>query len=397
VTVRLHLVSEGDAVVPSTGDLRACPLGAEDVEGTLRPLEEATTLPRRAYVDAEVFAFEHERWFCSDWLCVGRTSDVESIGRWYLASLGRESVIIVKGDDGVVRAFHNVCRHRGVTLLESCVEADRIRCPYHAWAYDSCGKLVRAPRMRGVIGFDPADHGLIPVRLEIFGGFLFVSLASEGPSLLAWLDDLPGQFEDIRLDRLVVGRRSETVVRANWKLLMENFAESYHFGPVHPELQSLTPSDRAESLLSTGPWQGGWMPLRAGAETVSQDGRGHGRPLLRSTGVEMRGALDYVLFPNLFLSLHPDYLLAYRLLPSAHDETRVSFEVLFDPEAAKDGAVDAPDIYDFWNTTNAQDFAICERQQSGISSLGSLPGRYAPAEEGTHEFDKIVAQRYAER
>jgi Rieske 2Fe-2S family protein len=207
---------------------------------------------------------------------------------------------------------------------------------------------------------------------------------------------LPAQFDGIPLDGLVLGQRTETMVRANWKLLMENFAEAYHFGPVHPQLQRITPSHRAESLLSMGPWQGGWMPLRGGAETVSTDGKLHGRPLLRKRGVEAAGALDYVLFPNLFLSLQPDYLLAYRLAPVSHDGTRVVFDVLFDPAAARAGRVDASDVYDFWHVTNAQDFGVCERQQRGVASPGYSPVRYTHDEEGVYEFDKIVAARYLE-
>jgi Rieske 2Fe-2S family protein len=377
------------------------PFSPEDVEATLRPLDEATTLPARAYTDREVFAFEREHWFGTDWLCVGRESDVASPGAWFVAPVSRAGAIVMADDDGSPRAFHNVCRHRGATLLDGCGErATRIRCPYHGWSYDRRGRLTLAPGMDDVPSFDPEARGLAPVRLETFGGFLFVSLASSGPSLLAWLDDLPAQFEGIPLAGLALGRRTRTTVRANWKLLMENFAESYHFGPVHPQLQRQTPSVRAESLLSRGPWQGGWMPLLPGAETVSKDGRRHGRPRLRKSGAEARGALDYLLFPNLFLSLQPDYLLAYRLAPLSEDETAVTFDVLFDPEAPREkteGAeIAAADVYDFWQLTNAQDFSICERQQVGLSSPGFVPGPYAPAEEGTHEFDKIVAQRYSE-
>jgi Rieske 2Fe-2S family protein len=373
-----------------------CPLSGVDVEGTLRPLTEARMLPKRAYVDPEVFAFERERWWGTDWVCVGRASDVTSPGQWFVATVGGAELLVVAGDDGVARAFHNVCRHRGVPLLEGRgAGACRIRCPYHAWSYDLRGRLDRARGMEDVPSFDRGEHGLASVRLQAWGGFLFASLAAEGPSLAAWLNDLPTQLEDVALGGLVIGFRMETAVRANWKLLMANFAESYHFGPLHPQLEGLTPSRHAESLLSIGPWQGGWMPLRRGAETVSRDGKLHGRPLLRATGVQP-GALDYVLFPNLFLSLQPDYLLAYRLAPSSHEETRVSFEVLFAPGAAREGLVEAPDVYDFWKETNAQDFAMCERQQRGIASAGFTSGRYAPAEEGAHEFDKIVAQRYAE-
>ena len=375
------------------------PLSPGAVDGTLLALDEATTLPARAYTDPEVFAFEREHWFGVDWVCVGRASDVAVAGKWFVAPVCLGGVIVMAGDDLAPRAFHNVCRHRGTTLLQGCgARATRIKCPYHGWTYDLRGRLAHAPGMEEVLAFDAQSHGLRPVRLESFGGFLFVSLAAEGPSLLSWLDDLPAQFEGIPLDGLVLGRRTQYTVRANWKLLMENFAESYHFGPVHPQLQRQTPSAKAESLLSRGPWQGGWMPLRPGAETVSLDGARHGRPLLRKVGVDAKGALDYLLFPNLFLSLQPDYLLAYHLSPVSHEETAVTFDVLFDPGAPLDaaGAVAADDVHDFWATTNSQDFAICQRQQEGAASPGFSPGPYAPVEEGVHEFDMIVAQRYAE-
>jgi Rieske 2Fe-2S family protein len=235
------------------------------------------------------------------------------------------------------------------------------------------------------------------VQLETFGGFVFVNLAWDTVSLAVWLDDLCAQFEGISLDALLLGRRTSHVVGANWKLLMENFAESYHFGPVHPDLERRTPSRAAEGLDSRGPWQGGWMPLATGSETVSTDGSRHGRTLLRKEGVERHGVLDYVVWPNLFLSLQPDYLLAYRLEPLGPDRTRVVLDVLFDPaSAAADGRVDAPDVYEFWEVTNGQDFAICERQQVGIASPGYVPGRYTPPEEGAYEFDKIAAERYTD-
>src|SRR5262249_31213752 len=163
---------------------------------------------------------------------------------------------------------------------------------YHAWVFDLRGRVVHAD------GEGAGD--LRPIRLESFGGFLFVSLADDAPSLSAWLDDLPAQLEGIPLGDLALGRRVRYRVRANWKLLMENFAEAYHFASVHPELDRCTPSRLAESLLSRGPWQGGWMPLAHGAETVSLDGQRHGRALLRTHGVQPQGTLDYLLFPNLF-------------------------------------------------------------------------------------------------
>jgi glycine betaine catabolism A len=368
------------------------PFAPEEVAGALRPLPEATMLPARAYCDPAVFAFERLHWFGRDWVCVGRASDVPSVGSWFVAPLGPAGVIVVRSEDGSLRGLHNVCRHRGVKLLDGCgAGASRILCPYHAWSYDLRGRLVSAPWTRDVPGFDREVLGLRPVQAEVFGGFVFLNLAWDTVSLGDWLDDLPAQFDGIPLGDLVVGRRSTHDVAANWKLLMENFAESYHFGPVHPDLERQTPSRKAEGLDSRGPWQGGWMPLVEGRETVSTDGSRHGRPLLRKEGAHRDGVLDYVIWPNLFLSLQPDYLLAYRLEPIAADRTRVVLDVLFDPAA---GA--ATDVYAFWDTTNAQDFAICERQQEGIASPGFAPGCYTPPEEGAYEFDKIAAERYAD-
>jgi Rieske 2Fe-2S family protein len=380
------------------------PVLPEEVNGVLKPLAEATMLPSRAYTDAMVFAFERRQWFAQDWMCVGRTSDAATPGASFVAPVGPAGVIVLRGDDGILRAFHNVCSHRGVTLLDetpterlgtACPALKKIQCPYHAWSYDLRGRLVRAPFTQDLVGFDKDAHGLRPVRLEAFGGFVFINLGPHGPSLHDWLDDLPAQFDGVPLETLELGHRGSYVVRANWKLLMENFAESYHFGAVHPQLQRKTPGEQAESLLSRGPWQGGWMPLAPGMETVSLDGRRHGRTLLRKEGAQPDGVLDYVLFPNLFLSLQPDYLLAYRLVPVSFEETRVTFDVLFDGASKKAGRFDANDVTDFWHLTNEQDFAICERQQVGVASPGYVPGRYTPVEEGVYEFDKIVAERYA--
>jgi glycine betaine catabolism A len=371
------------------------PFAPDEVAGVLRPLGDATTLPARAYSDPEVFAFEREQWFGRDWVYVGRSSDAAAAGAWFVTSVGRAEVIVIGGDDGRPRAFHNVCRHRGAALLDGCGQnATRIQCPYHGWSYDLRGRLARAPGVDD--RFDARAHALRPVRLETFGGFLFASLSSTGPSLSAWLDDLPAQLDGIALEELRSGRRVQYRVGANWKFVMENFAESYHFGAVHPQLEGKTPSGLAESLLSRGPWQGGWMPLLAAVETVSVDGKRHGRPLLRKSGAMPHGVFDYVLFPNLFLSLHPDYLLVYALAPVSHEETHVELDVLFDPAVARPGLLDALDVYDFWSATNAQDFAICERQQRGVASPGYRPGRYTAGEEGVHEFDKIVAERYAD-
>ncbi len=138
------------------------------------------------------------------------------------------------------------------------------------------------------------------------------------------------------------------------------------------------------------------MPFAPGARTVSPDGKRNGRPLLRESGPEIRGVLDYLLFPNLFLSLQPDYLLTYRLEPAAVDLTYVVFEILFHPRFAGDADFVSADVVAFWETTNRQDFVVCERQQIGIAAPAYVPGPYIAEEEGMYEFDKIAAQRYVD-
>jgi Rieske 2Fe-2S family protein len=367
------------------------PFEPEELVGVLSPLGEAVTLPRRAYVDPHVFDFEREAWFERDWVYIGRASDVARMGAYLVAPLTSAGVIVWR-DGETVRAFHNVCRHRGMAIVDpstpSGTVAACVRCPYHGWTYGLDGNSFVSP--------EGSDRALRSVRVAEQGGFLFASLAWDTPPLLEWLDDLPAQFEGIPTDKLVVGHSSHTLVAANWKLIMENFAESYHFASVHPQLELKTPSRLAVSLESRGPWQGGYMPLSPGLETVSTDGRRHGRTALRKFGPRPKGVFDYLLFPNLFLSLQPDYLLAYRLEPVAHDRTRVVFEVLLDPATADEGSFELSDVYEFWKLTNSQDYSICERQQLGVSSPGYVPGRYTSVEEGVHEFDKIVAARYAD-
>ncbi len=371
------------------------PFEPEELAGVLLPIGRAVTLPGRAYTDPSVFAFERAAWFSRDWVYVGRASDAADAGAWFIAPLTPAGVIIARDARGTLRAFHNVCLHRGTPLLASCGTSTRFECPYHGWTYGLDGRLLH-PRPECDGDSHTTPLGLRPVRLEELGGFLFVSLAWDTPPLTEWLDDLPPEFDGIPLDKLAVGHTARSEVAANWKLLMENFAESYHFGPVHPQLEEKTPSRLAVSLESRGPWQGGYMPLAPGIETVSTDGRRHGRVPLRKFGPRKKGVFDYLLFPNLFLSLQPDYLLSYRLEPLSAECTRVVFEVLFDPASAHEGRFDAPDVYDFWHLTNAQDFSICERQQRGVSSSGYEPGTYTPVEEGVHEFDKIIAARYAD-
>jgi glycine betaine catabolism A len=376
------------------------PLSADDVARVRQPVERAEMLPPRVFHDPDVFAFEQREWFAKTWLCVGREEDVAEPGSYQLARAAGEAVIVLRGRDHALRAFHNVCRHRGATLLDEPAgisgKVVRLQCPYHAWVYDFDGSLRRAPHTEAILDFETEDQGLHPVRLDTWQGFIFVNLTPSGPSLAQYLADLPGHVERYPIARLRRARRIEYEVGANWKVIAENYSECYHCPGVHPQLNRLSPYDRGQNLESHGPWAGGWMELVDEAATMSTDGASHGRPALAGINQEDRRRIYYfVVWPNMLLSLHPDYVMTHQVWPVDAEHSHVICEWFFEPETMSGQGFDAADAIDFWDLTNRQDWAVCERQQEGTRSRAYVPGRYSLMEDMVHAFDLMVADRYA--
>jgi Rieske 2Fe-2S family protein len=371
-------------------------LSRSEIAGALTAVELATQLPARVHFDQGIFAFEREAIFAREWLCVGREDEVALPGAWLRADVAGEDVVVVRGADLALRAFHNVCSHRGAPLCDG--QSGRVgvfRCPYHGWTYELSGTLREAEHTALIKGFNADDHGLSPVRVESWQGFLFATLASDAVGLIESLGTPPMRVARTGLHQLRLGRRQAHVVAANWKLLAENFQESLHFASIHPDLERLTPSARADSLRGDGPWLGGIMNIVGDATTVALDGDRRDRPFLAGTLREDRlRVFDALLFPSLLLSVQPDYLLTYRLVPLGPTETRIIADIHFHP-AAFTANFDPQNVYSFWDRINAEDRAVCERQQMGIRSRGYRPGRYTSVEDGVHAFDRLVAQRYA--
>jgi Rieske 2Fe-2S family protein len=276
-------------------------------------------------------------------------------------------VLVVRGPDLKVRAFFDVCRHRGASIVgrEACGRTARFECPYHGWTYELDGR-----------GREP----LRAVEVQLWRGFVLIALCND-PTPIGeappWLEELPP---------LRLGRRTSWTTKANWKFIGENFQETLHFPRVHKELEALTPAEDAFTWLGTGRWLGGTMNIQA--ETVSATGKLDGRPLIGKPGK----VFDALLFPCLLTSLQPDYLLLYRLSPLAVDETRIEFDIWF--HAAAD--VNAPAVYELWDRINSEDRAIVEDQQQNTGSRAFEPTCYEPVEEGMHAFDRLVAKAYLE-
>jgi len=346
------------------------------------------TLPGAYYASASLYEEERERIFARRWVCVGRGDQIPGEGDYFLADVAGESLIVLR-EGGEPRAFFNVCRHRGTRLCEqgSGRLAGPIVCPYHGWTYAPDGRLLGAPHMDDVEGFDKSELPLHAARIAAWEGFLFIHLQPQPPPLESEMAPLVGKFAAWRLRELRAGHRIAYDVCANWKLFFQNFSECYHCPRIHPELTRLSHYRSGANDLTTGPILGGYMTIDPPGDSLTLSGRPAGPPLL-GPGDDRRRVYYYSVFPNLFLTLLPDYALCHTLWPVALDRTRIVCEWLFAPEAA--GSEDARDAVEFWDRTNRQDWHVCELAQQGVSSRAYVPGPYSVQESLLAAFDREV-------
>jgi Rieske 2Fe-2S family protein len=364
------------------------------LENTRRPKAQAITLPGAAYSSTQLFALEQRSLFARQWNCVGRADEVPKPGDFVTRSAAGDSIILLRGQDQQIRAFFNVCRHRGSRLLDAPAgsASPLLVCPYHAWSYDNTGHLCAAPQMSATFRKD--DYGLVPVATTLWNGLVFVNLDGRAPPFAAAVTDLP-DLARYRMAELQCGRHLEYEVQANWKLLVENYSECYHCPGAHPQLHKLTELvGRNERAVEVGAcFNGGPMRLRDGVQTMSGSGRST-MPLIPGlTHEDARYVYYYVVYPNLLLSPHPDYVMMHTLVPVAPGRTRVVCEFLFYPDALALPGFDPADIVDFWHLTNTQDWALCERTQSATASRGFRQGPYSEVEDCVHLFDRWYADQ----
>lgn len=350
----------------------------------------ARTLAREYYTSSDVFAAEQERIFASYWNCVGRASRLARPGDYVVRTVAAESIIVVRGQDGRIRAFFNVCRHRGTRLCsdDSGRFGPAIQCPYHAWTYSTEGELIGAPHMHDVEGFDKASYPLHVAAVAEHAGFVFVSIARTPSSFTGWFAPLAERFDRFDLAALEIGHRAEYDVRANWKLVFQNYSECLHCPVIHPELVSRIPYESGANDLVEGPFLGGYMKIAASHESVTVTGRSCAPPISARLGEDdRRRAYYYSVMPNLLVSIHPDYVNYYLLTPVAPDRTRVESEWLFRRDGAT-AAFNPEDAVSFWHLVNQQDWNIIERSQQGIASRRYVPGPYSPRESISAAWDR---------
>ncbi|MGH6783761.1 MAG: aromatic ring-hydroxylating oxygenase subunit alpha [Sphingomicrobium sp.] len=348
----------------------------------------AKTLPGEYYTSAGIFARECDVIFSRHWHCAGRASRLAVPGDYLLCTIAGESIIVVRGRDGAVRAFFNVCRHRGTRLCDGKAGhvAETIQCPYHAWTYSTDGRLIGAPHMQDVEEFDKADYPLHAAAVAEAHGFLFVSIDSGPQPFDEWFAPMRQRLDRFDLGSLEVGHRAEYDVQANWKLVFQNYSECLHCPIIHPELASLLPYQSSANDLVEGPFLGGYMDITAPHESVTMTGRACARPVVGDD--DRRRAYYYSVMPNMLVSIHPDYVTCYAATPVAPDRTLVETEWLFSPASRQDAGFNPADAITFWDIVNRQDWRIIEQSQKGIASRRYTPGPYSPRESIPAAWDR---------
>jgi Rieske 2Fe-2S family protein len=348
----------------------------------------AKSLPQRYFVSPEIFMQEQEKIFSKQWVLVGHQSQIAKAGDYFTTEVAGESLIIVRDKRGTIHGFYNVCRHRGSRLIENKNgQSAAIQCPYHAWTYALDGRLIGAPHMDEVSGFDKADYSLHAVNLALWEGFIFVNLGDPAAPVAEWFTPLAGKFLRWNMSALRSAKRIEYDVRANWKLIFENYSECYHCLGVHPELSKISPSDSAENDLTEGPFLGGFMRIAKG-KSLTISGNACALPIGSFEEHDFHLVFYYSIFPNMLLSLHPDYVMVHQLRPRSPERTVIFCDWLFNPEAFKRSDFEPEDAVEFWDTVNRQDWHVCELSQQGIASRAYEPGPYSARESIPAAWDR---------
>ena len=356
---------------------------ADHVNTALRAasgIASASTLPSRYYFDPEILQREKDRLFARTWQVVGWREQAATPGDYFTCELAGEPLLIARQNDGALRAFYNVCRHRAGPPAEGCGSRKVFRCGYHGWTYGLDGRLLNAPEMEGVCDFCAADFGLAPVACAEWGGLIFVHLDSHPEPLGRALAELPAQTEKFGLESLRFWRRHDYVMECNWKTYIDNYLEGYHLPSVHPSLNRELDYGAYETRLfprhslQTSPIRG-----RENETTVN-------RRYKQSQGD--LAAEYFWIFPNWMLNCYPDNMSLNIVLPLGPEKCVAIFAWFF---AEQQLHSDIPETtFRFSDEIQQEDGRICEIVQRNLRSRSYDCGRYSvQQEQGLYHFHRL--------
>jgi choline monooxygenase len=345
------------------------------------PLEEAYTIPAPWYLDERVEEAERTQVFGRNWIAMGRVDQVASEGQFFTVEVAGEPLVIVRGSDGVLRGFYNVCRHHAAAVANvPCGTVQHLRCPYHGWTYGLDGALKGAPEFAGVCNFDRAANGLVPVRVATWEQFVFVTLDADAPELNAWLGDLPERVAPLGMGNLHFFARKVYTLACNWKVYVDNYLDGgYHVPHLHKGLNSVL--DYKEYTIENS----ARYSLQSSPMVSSQE---HASFAATRTG---HRAYYYWLYPNFMINIYEGVMDTNLVLPLGTDQCQVQFDFYFADvsEAAREGNTESVAVSD---RIQDEDVDICESVQRGLGSRAYGAGRLSVRREaGEHLFHRLLA------
>jgi choline monooxygenase len=352
-----------------------------DLYDAQAPLDQASTIPPSWYMDERIAALERQQVFSRNWIAAGRADQVAAPGDFFTLDLAGEPLVVVRGPDGVLRAFFNVCRHHAAAVMRApCGTAQHLRCPYHGWTYGLDGSLKGAPEFAGVCNFDRAQNGLVPVRVAEWEQFVFVNLCDEASPLERFLGDLPERVTPLGLkSRRFFERRTYTLA-CNWKVYVDNYLDGgYHVPHLHKGLNSVL--DYKEYSIENGTT----YCLQSSPMVASEE---HADVSATRTGDR---AWYYWIYPNFMVNIYHGVMDTNLVLPVDTDRCLVQFDFYFADvsQAARQRNGDSISVS---QRIQDEDVDICESVQRGLGSRAYTAGRLSVRREaGEHLFHRLLA------
>jgi choline monooxygenase len=345
------------------------------------PLSHASTIPASWYTDPRIAELERANVFAKTWQLVARTDQLAQSGDFVTAQLAGEPLLVVRGSDGTLRAFFNVCRHHAAAVVtEPCGQATILQCPYHGWKYGLDGSLKGMPEFEGVQNFERAQNGLVPVRVETWECFVFVNLDPAAPPLQQFLGRLVQRVAPLGVGKLHYFDRRTYDIHCNWKVFVDNYLDGgYHVPYLHKALNSVldykqyTIENEDRYCLQSS-------PMVASDEDAA-------------TGATRKGdrAWYFWQYPNLMINCYQGYMDTNYVIPLDTDHCRVIFDFYFS-DVSEGRREHNQQSVEVGNRVQDEDLGICEAVQRGLKSRAYGAGRLSVRREaGEHLFHRLLA------
>ena len=375
-------------------------LSMDAMRQVLQPIEKARGLPNSCYTDTSVNLYERQRVFAEGWACAGFAIDAPNKGDLFPFEFAGLPLLLMHGKDDVIRVFHNVCQHRGRTLVDKPANFKKaVACPYHSWTYGLDGALIGTPHVGGVgehscPDFDKDSVGLQPVRSAVWFGLIFVDLSGEAEEIDRYLAPVSERWKEFANVPLVHTGEDCTIrfdLDCNWKLAVENYCEAYHLPWVHPELNRYSPLEKHYSIVQesySGQGSECYTPNFPAGSPVFPDAPG--------LSAFWDGGAEYIaLYPNVLLGIHRDHFYAVLIQPDGPGKTRERFEIFYYDEAVRGPEFEQARATnkELWQAVFAEDRESVESMQRGRLSPGFDGGKFSPVmDKPTHVFHIWVAR-----